>query len=246
MKNQIVILAAGKGKRLGTSTLPKVLLPLQGKPLIRHLLDEVDKLGKSVHPVIVIGYKHSAVQEALGKKYAYAIQREQLGTAHAVWAAKEKIQAENILVLYGDVPFIKAKSLEQIMKLHERAKAKISMFTSRVPDYRGRFSYYSDLARIIRDKFGNIIKIVEYKDATPAILEIKEVNPGIYMFNSNWLWEHIDRIHDNNAQHEFYLTEIIEVAIESQEPVHSLSIDPREIIGINTTAQLREVETLAV
>lgn len=242
MKTQIVILAAGKGKRLGSSTLPKVLLPLHNKPLIQYLLDEVDKLGKTAHPVIVIGYKHGLVQKALGKKYAYALQREQLGTAHAVWSAKDKIQAENILVLYGDVPFVKAKSLEQLIKLHTRAQAKISMFTSRVPDYRGHFSYYIDLARIIRNAFGNIVKITEYKDASPEVREIKEINPGIYMFNTEWLWDHIDQIHGDNAQHEFYLTEIIEVAIASGESVQGLSIDPKEIVGINTAAQLKEAE----
>jgi bifunctional N-acetylglucosamine-1-phosphate-uridyltransferase/glucosamine-1-phosphate-acetyltransferase GlmU-like protein len=244
MQTQIVILAAGKGKRASHKNLPKVLLPLHGKPLLCHLLDEIETLGKTVHPVIVVGYKHGQVMEALGKQYTYAIQREQLGTAHAVWSAREKIKAHNILVLYGDMPFIKAKSLEKIIHSHQNKKAVVSMFTTRVPNFSGKFSVFKDYGRIIRDNFNQIVKSVEVKDARPAELKISEVNPCIYIFNTEWLWNHIDEIQTDNVQHEFYLTDIVEVAIREGHQINSLPIDPKEVMGINTLAQLKLAEAM--
>ena len=242
MQNQIVILAAGKGKRMGKLDLPKVLVPLQGQPLISHLLDELKPLKASMHPIIVIGYMHGRVKEVLGKEYDYVLQREQLGTAHAVWTAREKIKAKNVLVLYGDTPFIKRKSLEKLMRLHEQQEAIISMFTTRVPNFAGKFASFLDYGRIIRDEFGNIIKITEYKDASPEVRKIKELNPGIYMFNTQWLWDNIDRIQTDNVQQEFYLTDIVEVAINEDQSILSLPIDAKEVLGINTPEQLKQLE----
>lgn len=241
MQNQIVILAAGKGKRMGKLDLPKVLAPLRGQPLISHLLDELKPFKASMHPIIVAGYMHGQVKEVLGKDYDYAVQREQLGTAHAVWTAREKIKAKNVLVLYGDMPFIKHQSLEKLMRLHQQ-QAIISMFTTRVPNFGGPFVSFLDYGRIIRDEFSNIVKITEYKDASPEVRKIKELNPGIYMFNTAWLWNNIDKIQTDNVLNEFYLTDIVEVAIRDGESIYSLPVDAKEVMGINTLEQLKQLE----
>src|SRR6185503_15381992 len=102
MDTQIVILAAGKGRRMGKKEMPKVLIPLRGKPVISYLLEEVVKLKDLPPPVVVVGHKSTAVKDTLGKSYRYSLQRDQMGTAHAVWAAQPQISAKNVLVLYGD------------------------------------------------------------------------------------------------------------------------------------------------
>jgi bifunctional UDP-N-acetylglucosamine pyrophosphorylase/glucosamine-1-phosphate N-acetyltransferase len=216
MQTQIIILAAGQGRRMNNDDMPKVLLPLGGKPVILHLLEELESLEAGKNPVIVVGYKSSAVEKALGKKYTYVLQRDQRGTAHAVGCAEKQITAKNVLVLYGDVPFIRASSLEQLMRLHEKEKAAMTMFTTRVPNFTGSNSAFLHFGRIIRDRFGNIAKITEYKDATDEEKQILEVNPGIYIFKSDWLWDHIGDIKPTNAQNEYYLTDIVEVAIQEE------------------------------
>lgn len=243
-QTQIIILAAGKGKRMDNQELPKVLLPLGGKPIISHLLKELAKLEEGKRPVTVVGYKSTNVKEALGKNYTYAVQRDQLGTGHAVWCAEKQISAKNVLVLYGDMPFIKAASLRKLMQLHSSAKSTITMFTTRVPNFEKRYASFVNFGRIIRDRFDNIIKITEYKDATDEERAIREVNPGIYMFRSDWLWSHIDQIGSNNIKGEYYLTDIVEVAIREETAIYSLPLSVNEILGINTKEQLREAERL--
>jgi bifunctional UDP-N-acetylglucosamine pyrophosphorylase/glucosamine-1-phosphate N-acetyltransferase len=244
MDTQIVILAAGKGTRMGNSELPKVLVPLKGKPVITYLLDEVAKLKDAPPPVIVVGYKSTMVKEELGKQYKYALQRDQLGTAHAVWSAASCITEKNVLVLYGDMPFIKKTSLKKLINLHNSQEGVISMFTSFVPNFEGPYAHLKTFGRIIRNQFNAIVKIQEYSDASESEKKIKEINPGIYLFNSEWLWNNIDKIDNNNALGEFYLTDIVEVAIQEGETVHSATINPKEILGINTIKQLEQASTM--
>lgn len=244
LTNQIVILAAGKGKRMFNPEIPKVLVMLKNKPLILHLLEEVEKLTLLSRPVIVVGYKAETVTAVLGENYIYARQKEQLGTANAVWSAKQKIKAKNILVLYGDMPFIKAESLKKIIGLHLKSKAKISMFTASVPDFKDQFSSLKGFGRIIRENSGKIVKITEFKDASEEEKLICEVNPGIYMFDTEWFWKNINQIKNNNAQGEYYLTDIIEVAIKDREEIQSASISPNEVLGVNTQEELSLAESL--
>src|SRR6185369_10465409 len=126
MKNQFVILAAGKGTRMG-GNIPKVLVMLKNKPLILYVLHEIDKIGQLIKPVVVVGYGAKKVEGVLGNEYLFAFQDKQLGTAHALLAAKRKIKAENIVVLYGDMPFIKAESLKALIKMHFKTGGNISM-----------------------------------------------------------------------------------------------------------------------
>lgn len=244
LTNQIVILAAGKGKRMFNPEIPKVLVMLKNKPLIIHLLEEVEKLPLLSRPIIVVGYKAEAVEAVLGENYVYALQKEQLGTANAVWSAKQKIKAKNILVLYGDMPFIKAESLKKIIGLHLKAKSKISMFTASVPDFDNHFSSLKGFGRIIRGDRGRIVKITEFKDASEREKLIREVNPGVYMFDTEWFWRNINQIKNNNAQGEYYLTDIIEVAIKHGEEIQSAPINPDEVLGVNTQEELNLAESL--
>lgn len=243
MRNQIVILAAGKGTRMGGG-MPKVLVMLKNKPLILYLLEEIEKINQLAKPVIVVGYMADKVKAVLGNDYIYATQHDQLGTAHALLSAKKKITGQNILVLYGDHPFIKAESLKKLMRLHHHKQGNISMFTTTVPNFNGSYKTLEHFGRIIKDSRKKISKIVEYKDASAGQRKIRELNPGIYMFNASWLWRNAEKIQNKNQQAEYYLTDIVEVAIAAGEPVNSLNIEPKEVIGINTREDLKRAELL--
>lgn len=237
MSQQIVILAAGKGTRMG-SDIPKVLLPLHDEPVITHLLNEVKTVAQDTAPIIVVGFQKGLVQERLGTGYIYVTQFDQKGTAHAVLSCKGTVTAENFIVLYGDMPFTSKESIEKLIELHTSNQAKISMFTAVVPDFENQFEHFLGYGRIIRDPQGHIVKIQEYKDCTDEQKQITEINPGIYMFNTSWLWEQLAGISDENAQHEFYLTDIVEMAVRDGEPIHSLPIAAEEVYGINTPEHL--------
>lgn len=245
MRNQIVILAAGKGTRMGNERVPKVLVMLKNKPLILHLLGEVEKVKQLVKPVIVVGYMHKKVEDVLGNHYAYALQEKQLGTGHALLAAKKRVRAENIVVLYGDSPLVKAESIQSLIALHFKSGSRISMLTSQVENYRGIGRPLEHYGRILRDPVTHqIAGVVEFKDASDVQKKIKEVNIGIYMFNTKWLWKNLEKIQNQNAQKEYYLTDIVHIAIAAGETVHSLMIDPKEAVGVNSKEDLAIAEKL--
>lgn len=244
MSRQIVILAAGKGTRMEVP-IPKVLVLLHEKPVIKHLLEQVAQVPDIGTPILVVGYKHEEVRAALGDQYIYALQTEQLGTGHAVQYAQSFVTADNMLVLYGDMPLVKTESILKLIELHEQNGAAVSMFTTQVPDFEDVYSHFRGFGRIIREhQYHTIQKITEFKDATDEEKKILEVNPGIYMFNTLWLWPNLKRITNQNAQGEFYLTDIIELAIRDGYMIHSLRIDPSEVYGINTQEHLRHAHSL--
>jgi bifunctional UDP-N-acetylglucosamine pyrophosphorylase/glucosamine-1-phosphate N-acetyltransferase len=237
MSQQIVILAAGKGTRMGAE-IPKVLLPLQGKPLILHLLNNIKAVAQDTKPIIVVGFQEQLVKDALGSEYIYVTQFDQNGTAHAVLSCKGTVTADNFIVLYGDMPFTSKRSVEELIALHTNNNAKISMFTSTLPHFENEYQHFIGFGRIIRNADNQIVKIQEYRDCDEAQKQITEVNPGIYMFNTEWLWKQLEQIGDHNAQHEFYLTDIVEMAIKDNQTVFSLPIPAEEIYGINTPEHL--------
>lgn len=243
MRNQIVILAAGKGTRMGGS-LPKVLVLLKNKPLILYLLDQVAKINQLIKPVVVIGYKGEMVKTVLGDDYFYAWQTQQLGTAHALMSANRFVKGENILVLYGDMPFIKAESLKKLMKLHHEKKSKISMLTATVNNFSGKFKTLESFGRVVRDTNKKISKIIEYKDASAGQKKITEINPGIYMFKTSWLWSNMNKIKNKNAQGEYYLTDIVEVAMQGGVSIESVTVEANEVLGVNSREDLSMAEEL--
>lgn len=224
--------------------VPKVLVMLKNKPLILYTLEEIEKISQLAKPVVVVGYGAEKVKAILGDGFLYAFQEQQLGTANALLASKRKVKADNILVLYGDMPFIKSNSLKALISAHFKNRSKISMLTATVKNFAGPYSSLEHFGRIVRDNRRSIAAIVEYKDASLHQRKIKEVNPGIYMFNTKWLWENLAKIKNNNAQKEYYLTDIVAFSIADGQKVCSVSIEPKEVLGINSREDLVTAEKI--
>lgn len=237
MNYQIIILAAGKGTRMGTNAFPKVLMPIDGVPIISLLIQEIKKLDLEFKPIIVVGFRYELIQAHLGQDYSYAFQNQQLGTGHAVMSAKDKVQAENVIVLNGDMPFIKAESIQRMINKHFSSKSVMTMFTTDIEELQAVDNPLIHYGRIVRNN-GKIARIVEFIDATEEQRNITEVNPGEYMFNTKWLFENLSQIRKNNKQSEYYLTDILEIATKQNIEVQSLEISAKEMFGINTNNQL--------
>ena len=239
---KIVILAAGKGKRMQSEN-PKVLAELAGKHMIKHLLEEVEKVSDE-KPVVVVGYKAELVKKELGDSCIYVEQKEQLGTGHAVLSAKGvSAEAKNVLVLQGDMPFISSKTIKDLLERHFYSAAKITVATTTLSDFNGWRETFMSFGRIIRKK-GEIL-IREYKDASPQEREIKEVNAGAYVFDAKWLWENLEKIGNDNAQKEYYLTDLLRIASEQKANIKTVQIEPREALGANSKAELEILEKFA-
>jgi UDP-N-acetylglucosamine diphosphorylase/glucosamine-1-phosphate N-acetyltransferase len=233
-----VILAAGKGTRM-KSDIVKVLHPLYGKPLLSYVV-EAARLAGSHDISIIVGYQANAVREKFQEGNLHFIeQREQLGTGHAVLQARARYENDtgDILVLCGDVPLLQATTLRSLRECHIKEKTAVTVLTTIVADSTG-------YGRIVKGPDGKMSKIVEERDATEAEKQIKEINTGIYCVNSHFLFNALRKITNNNAQHEYYLTDIIAIAHESGVGVASLIVaDHREVMGINTPQELREAHS---
>ncbi len=239
---KIIILAAGKGRRMN-SDLPKVLVRLAGKSIIEHLMEEVLKSGVDKRPIIIVSPDNKEIIRAALAKYnlEYAVQKEQLGTAHAVSSARDYAEtAAKVIIINGDHPFIRA---EIIKKLADAEGATITMLTTVVDDFSDWRKNFYQWGRIAREN-EKIKAIVEFKDADEKIKEIREVNPAIYAFNSKWLWENIRKIKNKNASKEYYLTDLIKLAFWQKEKINSILIDPKEAMGINSKEELEVAEKL--
>ncbi|MDX9893528.1 MAG: NTP transferase domain-containing protein [Patescibacteria group bacterium] len=245
-KFKVVILAAGLGKRMNNHSLPKALTPLKGKPLIAYLLEAVAKSDLATKPVIIVGKLAEQVQQTLGPDYIYVLQSPQLGTGHALMVARPVLenQAENILVLYSDQPLVSSATIRKIVAVHLASQTVITMGTVTVNDFADWREGYYDFGRIVRDYNGNVQSIVEKKDATAEMLEIKELNPSYFCFKASWLWSNLDDLGNHNVQGEYYLTDLIKIARSQGEPISTVAIDPKEALGVNNEAQLTLIEEL--
>lgn len=241
--NKVVILAAGKGKRMGAD-VPKVLVPINGRPMIEYLIKAIKKSGIDKEPVIVVSPDNKEIiQKALRRyKCKYALQDKQLGTGHALACAKSAIDknVKHILCFYGDHPCFKPSTIRRIGYSHNGV---ITMMTTGVKDFRGWRKNFYHWGRVLRN-YGHIKAIVEFKDADDNIKEIREVNPAIYCFNARWLWRHLKDLKNNNAQGEYYLTDLIKIAFQEGKRVESFPIDPEEAMGINTKEELKIAKKL--
>ncbi|RJR30778.1 hypothetical protein C4569_03830 [Candidatus Parcubacteria bacterium] len=241
---QIIILAAGKGKRM-KSDIPKPLVEINGQPILRHLLNSIKKSGVCEKPVIVVGKNRDLFRQVLGDEVNYVLQKEPLGTGHAVAVCKNKLPKteDGISVLYADHPLIAPATFLKLFDEHQKNKNIITLMTTTVKDFNDwRLSFY-DFGRILRVD-GKIFAIVEKKDATPEQLKIKEVNPGYYCFNSEWLWQNIDKLKNENAQKEYLITDLVKIAIDQGKKVTSIAIENKEAVGVNTPEQLELVKRL--
>lgn len=244
---RVIILAAGHGKRMNHE-LPKPLVPLCGKPMIGYLLDAIADSGVCADPVIVVSPDNQELfREELGDAYHYVVQHEQLGTGHATAAAKELLEEsqEPIMVLYGDMPFVSKETLAAVADRARESQAMLTMATTIVPDFEDWRTAFKSFSRVIRDENNDVVRTVEMKDATPEELQIKEVNPAFMCFQSAWLWKHLEKLNNNNAQGEYYLTDLIRLATEEGNTIATVQIEPKEALGINTKEHLALCEEIA-
>jgi bifunctional UDP-N-acetylglucosamine pyrophosphorylase / glucosamine-1-phosphate N-acetyltransferase len=236
MQLNVVILAAGQGKRM-KSPLPKVLQPLAGKPLLKHVIDVAQAMQASAVSV-VYGHRGEVVREALkAEKVAWVEQAQQLGTGHAVQQALPTVKDDAlVLVLYGDVPLIRRSTLEELVKLAgPKAMSLLTMVVDNPTGY----------GRIVRNAKGQVLKIVEQKDTSKAQQKIRECNTGVLAAPAKLLKKWISRLKNNNAQGEYLLTDIVAMAVKDKVKVNPLvSPTVAEVLGINDKVQLAEVEAL--
>src|SRR5690554_1103664 len=233
---KILILATGKGKRM-KSKLPKVLHHVCGVPMVQYVLWEAEKLCAQ-KPLVVVGYKGEEVTAALGEQVEYVRQEEQLGTGHAVKVVSHSLQGFNgdLLVLYGDTPFISAATLDKLAAAHREKKAAATLLSVEVADPAG-------YGRIVRDGDNRVAGIVEESEASAAEKLITEVNTGIYCFRFSDLTEIIPDIQANNAQGEYYFIDVVSLLRRKGRVVEVVkSDDPSEILGPNDRKALAETE----
>ena len=247
----IVILAAGQGKRM-KSSLPKVLQTLAGKPLLQHVLVTALSLqGKQAKagPVVVVGHGANDVKEFLinaskespsFNKVSTVLQAEQKGTGHALLQALPKLDAqEPTLVLYGDVPLTSKQTLSKLAKLADGVRGKDSALALLTQNLANPTGY----GRIVRDPDGSVQEIVEEKDATPAQKAICEINTGIMVLPTHALKKWLKALRASNAQGEYYLTDVIAMAVKDGVPIRTTqAADEFEIIGVNSRDQLATLE----
>lgn len=244
-QTQIIILAAGKGKRMNAE-VPKALVHFHGKPMIDYLMDAVSHSGIKTKPLLVVGYQKELVIEHIGERATFAVQDEQLGTGHAVKVAESAIEneVENIIVLYADQPSVTGAMIANLIATHLENKCMMTMATVTVPNFEDWYQvFYSGFSRIVRGVNGKIERSVEFKDASDEEKKIKEVNPVYFCFNKKWLFEHLALLKNENAQGEYYLTDLVKYAATARS-ISSISISPEEALGVNSVEELERLEKI--
>jgi bifunctional UDP-N-acetylglucosamine pyrophosphorylase/glucosamine-1-phosphate N-acetyltransferase len=233
MPLDVIVLAAGQGKRM-RSPLPKVLHPLGGRPLLAHVLDAARALGAR-KTVVVHGHGAEAVRAAFADAgVEWVLQAEQLGTGHAVQQALPRLAGDGkVLILYGDVPLVHIATLQQLVR---ESDGGLALTTTEVDDPRG-------YGRIVRNGSGRIERIVEEKDATPKERAIREINAGIMALGGGRLGQWLGKLDNRNAQKEYYLTDVVTLAVKDGVPVSAVKVsDPMEVAGVNSRRELAALE----
>lgn len=233
-----VILAAGQGTRM-KSKLYKVLHPVCGKPMVQHVIDQVNEL--TIEKIVtIIGHGADLVKEQLGETSEYALQEKQLGTAHAVMQAEGVLAGKDgtTLVICGDTPLIKAETMEALIKQHEESNAKATVLTATTENPAG-------YGRVIRNADGLVEKIVEHKDANDSERNIKEINTGTYCFDNKALFQALKNVSNENVQGEYYLPDVIEILKSNGETVTAFQTDDfEETLGVNDRIALSQAEII--
>lgn len=231
-----IVLAAGQGKRM-KSKLYKVLHPVCGKPMVGHVLDVLDAI-RADRKVVIVGHGAEAVKAYVGDRAEFALQAEQLGTGHAVLMAKPMLENEDgiTVVICGDTPLIRPSSLEAMIRLHREQGAAATLMSATLSDPRG-------YGRVIRDAQDEVVAIVEQKDCTPEQDAVKEINAGTYVFDNRKLFAALAQVNKNNAQGEYYFTDVIAILRAQQEKMLAYCTDDEsEWIGVNDRIALAEAE----
>lgn len=233
-----IILAAGEGKRM-KSKKSKVLHKVCGKALVQWVCDAVQEAD--IHTsVLVVGHKAEQVMAYMQGKVEFALQQEQLGTGHAVMQAEPMIKEKQgyVIILNGDTPLIKGETIKTALDFHIRNHNVATIITTELEDATG-------YGRIVRDSGGNVMKIVEHKDASENERAIKEINSGLYCFTVSHLLNSLSKLDNNNSQGEYYLTDTIEILMKENLKVGAIKVgDSTELIGVNNRLQLSQAESI--
>ena len=241
MNRYAIILAAGKGTRM-KSDLPKVMHPIKGLPMVEHVVSTVEHIGVK-KPTVIVGYQKEIIMSHLKDRVHYEIQSEQKGTAHAVLQAYETMYRKKgtTIILNGDVPMLQKETLLNLIQTHEEKKALATVLTAIHPDPYG-------YGRIVRAENKTVLRIVEEKDANEKEKQIQEINTGIFCFDNEVLFKYLPHVKNENAQQEFYLTDMIDLLQLQQNyrgHVHAYTTTAlHEIRGVNDPQQLKELEEL--
>jgi bifunctional UDP-N-acetylglucosamine pyrophosphorylase/glucosamine-1-phosphate N-acetyltransferase len=235
MKITAVLLAAGQGTRM-KSDLPKMLHPICGRPMLFYALDAAHSVSTET-PLVVIGHGAEAVREAIAGAANCVVQEQQLGTGHAVMQAEASLKGKTdlVLVTYGDMPLLRAETLEKLVAAQRANPGPISMLTVVHDNPRG-------FGRVLRGQDGTVAAIVEENQATPEQMQVNELNVGGYCFDANWLWASLHQV-PLSPKGEYYLTDTVELAVKAGLPVQAIVMDDfGETIGVNTRVHLSEAE----
>ncbi len=241
-RTAIIIMAAGEGKRMKDPCRAKVMFELDGVPLVHHVLKRADSL-RPERVIVVVGHRRDEVIAYLSNAFPDAeivIQEQQLGTAHAVLQAQWALAdfTGEVIVLSGDVPLLKKATLVELVDHHRATGAAATILTAEVANPAG-------YGRIVRDEWGKVREVVEHRDATAVEERIREINSGIYVFDALKLFDALGRVSADNAQKEYYLTDVIACFRERHWIVSALQTDDaEEIHGINTPDQLERAEKI--
>jgi bifunctional UDP-N-acetylglucosamine pyrophosphorylase/glucosamine-1-phosphate N-acetyltransferase len=233
MPLDVIVLAAGQGKRM-RSDLPKVLHPIAGRPLLAHVLDAARALNPR-KTVVVHGHGAERVRAAFAQApVEWVLQAEQLGTGHAVQQAMAQVNGGGeVLILYGDVPLVRTDSLKRLV---EAARDGVAVMTTEVDDPVG-------YGRIVRDASGGVKRIIEERDASDAERAIREINAGFMALDAQRLGGWLGQINNRNAQKEYYLTDVVTLAVKERVPVIGVRVqDPLEVAGVNSKVELAALE----
>lgn len=234
MKLKTLILAAGKGTRM-KSDLPKVIHKVNGIPMVKKIMDILKEIGVE-NNILILGHKKEVVLEEVGE-VDYVVQEEQLGTGHAIIMAKEKLKNYDgdVMVLCGDTPLLTAETLENLYNQHKKSESTTTILTS---IYENPFGY----GRIVKNG-DKVLGIVEEKEASEDIKKIKEVNAGVYCFNSKELFLALDKIDNKNDKGEYYLTDVIGIQVKENKKVESFILENNiEILGVNSKVELAQAD----
>ena len=229
-----LVLAAGEGKRM-KSKKSKVTHQICGKSLIEWVYTSIDEAGIN-KTIVVVGNRAEQVKECMGDVVSYAVQEQQLGTGHAVMQAQEYLENKEgyVLILCGDAPLITSESILKTIQYHKQQNNSATVITAEIPDPTG-------YGRILRNSEGNVLKIIEHRDATDEQRKINEINSGMYCFTIKNLLEALGELNNDNSQGEYYLTDTLEILISKGLKVGALILeDSNEIMGINDRIQLSE------
>ncbi len=237
-----VIMAAGKGTRMQNSEKAKVMFEVNGKPMIQHVVELALEL-KSARIIAVVGYYRDSVTAYLrnaAPSVEFAVQEPQLGTGHAVMQAKQPLLdfRGDVLVLSGDVPLLRGSTIRDLIAVHREKSAVATILTAELSDPAG-------YGRVLRGADGNVAGIIEHKDASDAQKEVKEINSGIYIFDSAHLFDALGQITTHNVQNEYYLTDVFGYYWDHGMMVAAKKTsDFDEVRGVNTVAQLEEANEI--